>query len=329
MEMPVEPVFLVTGITILVVAFMDLLWTALWVSGSAGPVTSRLSNGAWRLALRVARGRHRALSFFGPGSLVGAIAAWSALLWAGWILVFASDPGSVRDAATGLPGGWTERAYFTGYALFTMGNGDMVPGPGWRIPTVLMNASGIILITLLVSYLVSVVSAVVNLRAFAASVTSLGTSPQAVLAAGWNGRDLRDLDSSFSNYAVALERLAEAHVAYPVLRYYHSTDASKAGPVAVAVLDDALTIASAIPEGRRPNRVALRSLRGAIDRYLGSVGEPRQLLAAPPAPGLDEIHRAEVPVDTRHLDHQLGELSRRRARLAAVVHEYGWTWPPG
>ena len=41
------PVYLVPGISLLLVAVVDALWTTLWVDGGAGPVSSRLTTRAY------------------------------------------------------------------------------------------------------------------------------------------------------------------------------------------------------------------------------------------------------------------------------------------
>ncbi|XVH33461.1 ion channel (plasmid) [Haloferacaceae archaeon DSL9] len=46
--------------------------------------------------------------------------------------------------------------YFTGYTIFTLGNGDFYPtAANWQVTTVLTSASGLLLITLIVTYVLA------------------------------------------------------------------------------------------------------------------------------------------------------------------------------
>ncbi len=79
---------------------------------------------------------------------------WILGLWAGWVLVFASDP-----RALGLSSGpgfadWTGRIWFVSYTMFTVGNGDFTPADGaWQVVSGLVAATGMSLVTLAVTYL--------------------------------------------------------------------------------------------------------------------------------------------------------------------------------
>lgn len=68
----------------------------------------------------------------------------------------------------------TGRIYFVAYTMFTMGNGGFTPKEGaWQIVTSLTTTSGMRLVTLVVSYVLSVRSAVVQKRSFAGQANAL------------------------------------------------------------------------------------------------------------------------------------------------------------
>ena len=121
--------WLVLGIALLLLVFLDALWTTLWVDGGAGPLTARLTTWAWHGVLAiVGRKHHRALNLFGPSILVTAVVTWGLLLWAGWVFVFAGEPASLASTtAPETPVDWTDRIWFVAYALATMGNGGFAP----------------------------------------------------------------------------------------------------------------------------------------------------------------------------------------------------------
>ena len=76
------------GVALIVAATVDLLWTALWVDGGAGPISARLSTATWRGLKAVGSDHPRILSLAGPLILVFTLFAWIGLLWAGWTVLF-------------------------------------------------------------------------------------------------------------------------------------------------------------------------------------------------------------------------------------------------
>jgi hypothetical protein len=153
--------YLLLGLGLLALVVVDLLWTALWVDGGAGPFSSRLSTALWG-GLRATGGRRsRTLSLAGPLILTATLLCWVAMIWLGWALLFASDPGSLLSADDKEPADWAGRLYFVAYSMFTMGNGDYNPQGGrWQIATSFTTASGMLFVTLGVSYVLSVLGAV-------------------------------------------------------------------------------------------------------------------------------------------------------------------------
>lgn len=325
-----DPLWFVLGSALLILALVDVLWTGLWADGGGGPVASTLCNGIWRgcLAL-VSRDRHRMLSLSGPVILVAIMLAWVCLMWAGWVLIFASDSQALLHTRDHTPADWTGRIYFVGYTMFTMGNGDFTPrGDPWQIVVALTNASGMLLVTLAVTYLLSVISAVVRQRAFASRVTGLGKTPQAFLAAGWNGRDYKSFDLVLSGLSSELAMLSEQHLSYPVLQYYHSAHAAKSPGVALLVLDDALTLLryGVAPEAR-PSEAVLHSTRSTVQTFLGTIPAAftRDVEDPPPPPELEPLRKAGVPtVDQAQFQKAVEELADRRRRLRGLLHSGGW-----
>ena len=98
--------YLLLGALLIVFTAVDLVWTTLWVDGSGGPLSSRLTTGLWR-GLRKVGGRHsRALSLAGPLMLVASLVTWVLLLWAGWTFLFAGDADSLIDTRDQEPVTW-------------------------------------------------------------------------------------------------------------------------------------------------------------------------------------------------------------------------------
>ncbi|WP_375263719.1 hypothetical protein [Palleronia sp.] len=162
----------------ILLAFVDALWTALWVDGNAGPHSARITTWSWRGALAlIERDRHLVLSLFGPFILAFVVLLWISLLWLGWTLVYAGDQGSLLHATTNEPTDRSGRFYFVGQMLFAAGNGDHTPdGDVWQTLAALTNMNGMSLATLAITYLLPVVSAAVQKRAFGSQVAGLGST---------------------------------------------------------------------------------------------------------------------------------------------------------
>lgn len=321
---------LLVGAFLIFAVVLDILWTTLWVKGDAGPLTGRLTTHVSRAISRLER-RHHGRSLLGPAVLVTTIAVWVFLLWAGWALLFSSDHSSVISTSTETPAGWVERTYFVGYVIFTLGLGDFKPnGNTWQILTTIASGTGLLLITLIITYVMSVLSAVVQKRSFANHVMGVGRTAEAFVQTGWNGQNFHMLDLPLSNYASVLSQITEQHFVYPILHYYHGAQSVKSPAVGVAVLDEALTLLQfGIPSDLRPNRVLLASTRAAIEDYLNTlytfvnVDQP-----APPLPDLTRFRREGIPtVSDDEFRASLEQISERRGKLVGLVRHEGWDWP--
>ena len=324
-------VLLLLGLLLLALAVVDVLWTTLWVDGGAAPLTTGLATSLRRAILGLAGGRHRLLSLSGPAVLCATVGFWVALLWAGWSLIFSADTRALVRTSDQSPASWTGRIYFAAYTLFTMGNGDLTPQGGtWQLATAVASGSGILLITLIVTYVLSVVSAAVQKRTFASQVAALGTRSEQLVLTGWNGCNLSGLGLPLNSLASQLTVLTEQHLAYPILHTYHAANRQKSSVAAIAVLDEALTlIRFGVAEDCRPNPAVLRSIREAVRSYLDSIESTVKTTAdeAPPPPNLQRLRQANIPtVDDAMFAQALQELAERRTRLLALVRNDGWSW---
>jgi hypothetical protein len=327
---------LVAGVALLVLVAVDVLATTLTIGTTAGPFTRRVLGLAWRGVLRLHRpgGSRGRLSTVGVVLLVVTVAVWVVLVWAGWSLVFLGGGDTVRASDTGRPAGVLDTVYFVGFTISTLGVGDFVAaGPVWRLLTALASFTGLVLVTLAITYLLAVVSAVVSRRSLAVHISALGGSAPAIVAGGWaDGR----FSPSFVSHLVALtgqvSATAEQHLAYPVLHYFSSRQPESAAPLALARLDDALLLLHAgVAPCARPESSAIEPLRRALDRYLAAVdvtAAPRGETEPPPAPDLGALRTTGVPVvpDGEFTGRVAGEADRRR-RLRSFVAADGWTWP--
>lgn len=324
-------IYLVLGVLLLVVVVVDLLWTTLWADGGSGPVSSRLTNVLWLGIRRAGSSRSVVVSLAGPIILAGTLVVWVLLLWAGWTLVFAGGEESLRTSSGGTDVSWPARIYYVAYAMFTMGNGDYVPVGGvWQVLTGLTTASGMLLVTLAVSYVLSVLGAVAQKRSFAGTVQGFGATGSDIVRSGWNGSDLHDLDLPLSSIAADASSLADKHKTYPILHYYHSQTRQNASAPAVAALDEALTlIRYGTSDPRLYNAAVVENARSSVGGYLQTLRKAfiSPADSAPPAPELAPLRRAGIPtVRDEEFCRHLDELDARRRQLLGVVRADAWSW---
>lgn len=312
-------------------AAFDALWTTLALK-DAGPVTGRLARGIWMFLLRIHRIRrsHRLLTFGGTLIVLATLGFWLVAFWIGWTLVFASDPGAVVHARTGAEASFLDRLYFAGFSLTTLGVGDFVPMGGWKVATVLSAGSGLVLITLSITYFVPVLNAVIAGRTMATLCAVLGGSPRRVVHRAWTQDRLDHLETTFHTIAVEIHQHTHRHHGYPVIHYFHAPASESSVPLRIAVLDEALTLIEyGIKPDAQPDPEAVRAVRKAVDGYLAVVStvyiDDKE--APPPLPDLGPLREAGLAtVDEGAFAEAVAELRDRRSLLHAIVRHDGWTW---
>ncbi len=324
--------YLAVGVALILGTIVDLVWTTLWVEGGAGPLTSRLMAGTWRL-LKGACGRNsRILTLAGPLVFALGLSVWIILLWAGWTLVFASAETALVDTLDRGAISWFDLAYFAGYTIFTLGTGDLVPRQGvWQIVTVLTAASGLLFVTLIVTYALSVLDAVTQKRTFASGVTGLGTRGESIVRSAWNGEEFEGLELPLNELTGQLNAITSNHKAYPILHYFYTDRPERASTVGIAALDEALTlIRFGVPERHRPDAVVVQNARASVGNYLDTLhGAFIDAADRPPtAPDLDRLRESGVPtVSDEAFAESLDGLSDRRRTLLGLVQSDAREWP--
>jgi hypothetical protein len=341
---------LISGALVVALGLFDALRTAI-AAGGGGPLTNRLAHGLWHAALRWHRrgqeqregaggGHHRLLSHIGPTVLLGIVLTWVAFAVAGYFLMYSADPPAVVRASSGVPAGFWERLYFTGFTVSTLGLGDFIPkGPAARMLTVFASLSGFFIMTLTVTYAMPVISAVVAKRRLASSIAGLGLTPTEILRGGWDGESLASLEQPLLNLASGIEMHTQRHLAYPVLHIFHIAQPRAAVAPRIAALSAALRLRRPLPAEAPPPPAAVRSARRAIDGFLSLVRSSfvpsEQRLEAPDRPVKAPLRAAGLPTPPEEEERadrrvQTGEdgsqQERRRRLLRALARDDGWTW---
>lgn len=322
----------IVGAALVVVAMVDAIVTTLSAGSGGGPLTTRLSKAAWRGMRAVAPGgASRVLTYSGAIVLLVTVLTWVLLLWTGWTLIFASSDGAVLDGTTGQPAPLTARIYYVGFVVFTLGIGDVVPGAGpWQVATAVASFLGLFLVTLAITYLMSVVSAAVNRRALARDIHLSGRTGVDIVRLHWNAGDGGGQFASLAqSLSTQILKTAQQHLAYPVLHHFHARERDSSAPRAMAALDDALLLMSAaLPEHARPGSDTLVRLRRTVEHYAEIIETDVLGHADPPLPDLAALRSAGIPVvDEQCFLDAAAEHRDRRRRLDALVRADAWTWP--
>lgn len=321
----------IAGALLIVVSLVDLVWTTVAAGSGAGPITGPVTAALWRLGVTIHH-RHRShvlLSVTGVATVLSVLVVWITLVLLGWILIFSASDGAVRATDTGAPADLISRIYFAGYTVFTLGNGDYVPGQGtWQIATVVATLTGFVLITLSITYLVPVASAVAQGRQLASYIATLGPTPAEIVTRSWTGTGFGSLSQHLVSLTALVHSTRQQHLAYPILHYFHSQDRESAIAPAMANLSDALLLLRhGVAREARPDPAATRALDAAVGSFLDTLAETyiKPGDEALPPPPLENLRHAEIPtVDDESFRNATRGTQERRRKLAAFLRDDGW-----
>lgn len=318
------------GLAVVVVAVVDLAWTTVAAGSGAGPISGRVAAGLWQVALAAHRRRpsHTLLSVAGVSIVFAVLALWIALVLSGWLLLFTASDGAVRVSQTSAPADLVGRAYFVGYSVFTLGNGDYQPGGGlWQLATVLATGTGLVLVALSITYLVPVASAVALRRQLASTVTALGSSPHEILTTAWDGDAFTELSRHLVDLGTLVETSRQQHLTYPVLHYFHSRTPDSAAAPNLTNLTQALhLLRHGVAPEVRPAPAVLVPLERTLDAFLSTLRSAHLDPAEPlPLPALTPLADAGIPTVGATLYVGAEEPTHDcRALLAGFLADDGW-----
>ena len=258
-------IILFFAILLLLIIIWDFFITVLSISG-AGFVSSMISALISTVFLKLSRllKNREVLNYSGVSVILSLIIWWIGGLWLGFFLLLVSDSDSVVNTSTHEMASISDKFYYSGYVLSTMGNGDFKPGSStWQIVIAFFPFSGFIFITTAMTYLISVSSAVIFKRSLAHSITDI---------MGLDNYDERIncLYENTDNIRNRINQHNQNHLAYPVVHYFYSLDKKASFSVGLWELNAMLTSLQNDPT-QPLNK--LKPLNQAIDNYLSSMGE--------------------------------------------------------
>ncbi|MBW3665253.1 MAG: hypothetical protein KY469_19335 [Actinobacteria bacterium] len=314
----------VIGAGLIGLALFDVYVTTIAAAAGGGPFTRGLSVAIARLATGLPhRDIHRRLQRSGHVVLVAVVIGWLVLIWGGFVLLFLSDPSSVMNSTTTQNAGIVAKLAYAAGALAGAGAGYVATSGGWEFVNNAAALIGLSWAALTLTYLFQVVTAASKRRALAIRILGVADDPVAMAAAGAGEPDLGLLGQHLTTLAEEVALVARYHHALPVLPYFHTVERHAAIEVAVAVVDEALTILHA-RDGGVPT-AAVGPMRAAIGELLGSVRLTEEH-RDPPLPATERLDAEGVTVDPAELRAHADELSTRRRRLRALVEDRGWDW---
>lgn len=268
---------MVLGVLIAIVTLFDALYTTLGNRG-AGPLTGLWTRALWRTALelRYRFGWKRFLSALAPLILIGIIVVWNLLFYLAYFLIF-SSAGDALTHAKDRQVDNLDTLYYIGSTFSTLGMGDYQPtGFPWTMFTSLGATVVTLLTTLSISYLIPVLSAVVERRALISSIDAVGESSEKIFESAWTGPDARAADSYIRSVADSLTQAAFKTHVYPVLRYYYFCDEQSSLSAAVLRLYDALLLQTISPKSDdHTPPVNLKILLNCVETYVRQVSDER------------------------------------------------------
>jgi len=178
--------------------------------------------------------------------------SWLVAMWIAWSLIFVAGADNVVASDDRDPAATTEKAYYVGYLLVTLGNGEFQPsGTGWQFVSVAASATGFAVLTLGVTFIVPVVQAATTRRRTAALIAMYGSTIDEL------SETLASATVDVDAIARQIVTLTEEHGAFPVLHFLHTREARRSAPAMIARLALAAD-ALGTPD----------SLRRALDGYL-------------------------------------------------------------
>jgi hypothetical protein len=247
-------IFTAAGVALLLLVAYDVYATVLHSSARYGPVGEGLNRAVWRVARKAAfslsrRRRHKLLNAVGPALMPLLIVTYIVLLTLAFALVYVPHvPDNFVIAAPKGDAPWVNAVYFSGCTLTTLGYGDIVPRTtALRFVALVEAASGFALISLAITYLLAVNTALERKRTVALSLYH--QAGEGADAAGYIAHHFVDgrfygLRAALRTSTRDLQAMLESHVEHPVIHYFHPVEVYRSFPRILFILLETCSVIS-------------------------------------------------------------------------------------
>ncbi len=326
-----ENFYLVSGIVLYILTVIDITQTTLSMQGG-GWLTSRFSHFFWKVILIISRkdGRKKLLGRAGYFLLVKIVFIWVFLLWSSFFLILISHTDSILNSSTRLPVDIFGKIYYSGFTISTLGTGDYIPGGNfWRILSNLYSFTGLILLTMSVTYFIPVLSAVIEQRKLGIKLSALGTTPQEIILNSWNGKDFQFFTDQVPDISDGLIQHTQHHRAYPVIHFFHNSREKNNIILQLARLYEALYLFENVLKAEvRPNAMDLKPLEVAFENYFEVITEVTHLHFDDAVPQLPDTNKLAALsfLNEKYSGNYPQEVQDHRRILHTLVKQDGWNW---
>ncbi|MDO6746452.1 hypothetical protein [Gilvimarinus sp. 1_MG-2023] len=262
------------GVALIGFTLFDAFVTILSLRGG-GPATSFISQKLWRLALRFHQYKtsHRLLSASGPVLMILVVMFWYLLLYLGWFLVFQSVQGNVINGSTYTAATGLETLYFTGVTLSGLGYGDFTAEHfPWTIYSTLAVATGTLLTSVGLSYIIAVVPVALEKRQLARQINIVAGDSEQLLKRLDDQDNVEFIWQKLFEIQLDGTKFANKYSAYPVVAYFHTSNANSAFSLAYLKASDLLFYLANHPNKElRPSASAVIALKNLMVSYAESL----------------------------------------------------------
>lgn len=245
----------IAGVGLLGLVFYDIYSTILRATKQPGPFSEFLNRGFWWIATRLTcnlnrRWRHRLLSAVGPLLMPFLIALLISLLMTGFALIYLPRMETGFKIENEAHGNVILQAfYFSGVTLFTIGYGDILPVTAvTRTAALVEGACGIAVISLSITYLLTVYRALERKRALALNFyhqARQGADISGFITSHFARGQFHSLTESLREATRNLQELLESHIEHPVIHYFHPVEVYKGFPRTLFVVLETVAILNA------------------------------------------------------------------------------------
>lgn len=245
-------IYTTAGFVLLALIIFDIYATVLHSSARYGPVGESLNRSVWRVARAVAfrlsrANRHRLLNMIGPLLLPLLISVYVVLLVLSYALVYYPHiPGGFTFGVAHPEPGWVDAVYFSGVTLTSVGYGDVVPRIApLRFLALFEAASGLVVISLAITYMLTVYTALERKRAVAVSLyhqAGEGADVAGFIAHHFVEGRFYGLRDALRTVMRDLQGLLESHIDHPVIHYFHPVEVYKGTPRVLFLLLETCTV---------------------------------------------------------------------------------------
>lgn len=187
----------------------------------------------------------------------------------GAFLLFSSSPDMVIDSNSRLPASLTEKIYYTGFVISTLGIGDFVPGNSLsKMITAFLSFSGFILLTTALTYLISVVNTVLQKKQLASYISTLGTDIDELYTKTITPEGANTIVENTDSIREMIIKNSSNFIFFPIIRYYLSASKENSLELQLVRLYEVLVMLRGQFEENSAQYLKIESILATIAHYI-------------------------------------------------------------